>query len=385
MDPGETAQFMAMTNLPTSIAKGVSRFFRWWGGEMAAFLPAVLRGRLEGGGQRLIVEISDERARFDFENGRDTRPLGEVTISSADLAGRPDSGQRDSISRIVRGARARFAEVVLKMPRDKVLRRLVDLPAAAAENLREVLGFEMDRHTPFKADEVYFDYRLEGSDPERKRIKVDLVVVPRAVADQVVQLATSWGLAPDRLAVGGGPEEAARPFNLLPAGAARVRTGLGRHLVLALLVVALLLSAAALYLPLERERKLLAATKTELARVKGDAIAADNLKSQIEEILQRGSFVVERKRGEHSPIELLDELTQLVPDHTWVLKFGYRGERLTLSGYSAKPSSLIGLFEESAMLTGVRFSAPVTMDQKIGLERFNLEATVMPRSADNDS
>ena len=352
---------------------------------MAAFLPAALRGRLERGGQRLIVEISDERARFGFEKGRDTRPLGEVTISPAGLAGRPDAGQRDAVARIVRGARARFAEVVLKLPRDKVLRRLVDLPAAAAENLREVLGFEMDRHTPFKADEVYFDYRLEGSDPERKRIKVDLVVVPRAVADQVVQLATSWGLGPDRLAVGGGPEEAARPFNLLPAGAVRTRTGLGRHLVLALLVVALLLSAAALYLPLERERKLLAATEAELARVKGEAIAADNLKSQIEEILQRGSFVVERKRGEHGPIALLDELSRLVPDHTWVLKFGYRGGRLTLSGYSAKPSSLIGLLEESAMLTGVRFSAPVTMDQKIGLERFNLEATVMPRSADNDS
>jgi general secretion pathway protein L len=168
-----------------------------------------------------------------------------------------------------------------------------------------------------------------------------------------------------------------------PADAARARTGLGRHLVLALLVVALLLSAAALYLPLERERKLLAATESELAVVKGEAIAADNLKSQIEEILQRGSFVVERKRGEHGAIELLDEITRLVPDHTWVLKFGFRGERLTLSGYSAKPSSLIGLFEESAMLTGVRFSSPVTMDQKIGLERFNLEATVIPRSADN--
>ncbi len=131
---------------------------------MAAFLPATLRGRLERGGQRLIVEISDEWARFGFEKGRDTRPLGEVTISPAGLAGRPDSGQRDAVAKIVRGARARFAEVVLKMPRDKVLRRLVDLPAAAAENLREVLGFEMDRHTPFNADEVYFDYRPRPQD-----------------------------------------------------------------------------------------------------------------------------------------------------------------------------------------------------------------------------
>ena len=373
-----------MTNLSIPITEGISGFFRWWGGEMAAFLPVRLRARLERGGQRLTVEISDQWARFGFEKGREKRPLGEVTISPASLAGQRDAGQHDAVARIVRDAGVRSAEVVLRLPRDKVLRRLVDLPAAAAENLREVLGFEMDRHTPFKADEVYFDYRLEGSDLERKRIKVDLLVVPRTVADQSVQLATSWGLAPDRLVAGGESAEAARPFNLLPAGAVRARTGFGGRLALVLLVVAALLAAAALYLPLERERLRLAATEAELAKVRGEALAADGLKSQIEEMLERGGFVVERKRGEHSAIELLDELTRLLPDHTWVLKFGLRNGRLTLSGYSAKPSALIGLLEESEMLSGVRFSSPVTMDQKIGLERFNLTATLIPRIADND-
>jgi general secretion pathway protein L len=368
-----------MANLPIQISDGVSGFFRWWGGEMAAFLPAGLRARLERGGQRLTVEISDRRALFGFEKGRETRPLGEVTISPAGLAGQRDAGQHDAVARIVRGAGVRSAEVVLRLPRDKVLRRLVDLPAAAAENLREVLGFEMDRHTPFKAGEVYFDYRLEGSDPDRKRIKVDLVVVPRTVVDQAVQLATSWGLAPDRVAAGGEPAEAARPFNLLPAGAVRTRTGLGGRLAPVLLVLAVLLSAAALYLPLERKQQLLAATEAELAKVRGQAIAVDGLKTQIADMLQRGSFVVDRKRGEHGPVELLDELTRLLPDHTWVLKFGLRGGRLTLSGYSAKPSALIGLLEKSEMLSAVRFSSPVTMDQKIGLERFNLTATLISR------
>ena len=374
---------MAMANLPVPITERISGFFRWWGGEMAAFLPAALRARLERGGQRLTVEISEQRALFGFEKGRETRALGEVTISPAGLAGQRDAGQRNAVAGIVRGAGVRTAEVVLRLPRDKVLRRLVDLPAAAAENLREVLGFEMDRHTPFKADEVYFDYRLEGSDPERKRIKVDLVVVPRTVADQAVQLARSWGLAPDRLAAGGEPAEAAaRPFNLLPASAFRTRTGLGRRLAVALLVVAALLAATALYLPLERERMLLAATEAELAKVRSEALAADGLKTQIEEMLQRGSFVVERKRGEYGAIELLDELTRLLPDHTWVLKFGLRDGRRTLSGASAKPTSLIGLLEQSELLAGVRFSSPVTMDQKIGLERFNLTAMLASRGPD---
>ena len=370
---------MAMESLQIQIIERISGFFRWWGGEMAAVLPAGLRARFGRGVQRLTVDISEHRALFGFEKGRETRALGEVTISPAGLTGQRDAGQRDAVARIVRDAGVRSAEVVLRLPRDKVLRRLVDLPAAAAENLREVLGFEMDRHTPFKSGEVYFDYRLEGSDPERKRIKVDLVVVPRTVADQAVRLATSWGLAPDRLDAGGGPAEAARSFNLLPAGAVRSRTGLGGRLAVVLLIVAALLSSAALYLPLERERTLLAAIETELAKVRGEALAADGLKTQIEELLQRGSFVVERKRREYGTIELLDELTRVLPDHTWVLKFGLRDGRLTLSGYSGKPSSLIGLLEASELLSEVRFSSPVTMDQKIGLERFNLTAEITPK------
>ena len=52
---------------------------------------------------------------------------------------------------------------------------------------------------------------------------------------------------------------------------------------------------------------------------------------------------------------------------------------LNLSGYSKKPSTLIGLLEQSEMLTSVRFSSPVTLDQRLGLHRFNLAASVLGR------
>ncbi len=371
-----------MAIFPISIVQGVSGFFRWWGGEVAACLPARLRERLARGGQRLTIEVSETEVRFSIAKGQEQRSIGEISISAGGLSGQRDAGQRDAVARIVRQAGVRSAEVVLQLPRDKVLRRLVDLPAAAAENLREVLGFEMDRHTPFKAEEVYFDYRLEGGDAERKRIKVDLVVVPRAIADLAVRLTSSWGLDPDRLAAGEEAASGARPFNLLPPGVARSRGGFGQRLTWALFALACLLSATAIYLPLEHKREILAATEVELAWAKAEAVQVDELRDQVQEILERGSFVVQRKRSERGVTELLDELTRLLPDHTWVLKFGLRDGRLSLSGYSAKPSSLIGLLEQSEMLTEVRFSSPVTMDQKIGLERFNLTATMTGRGGD---
>ncbi len=368
-----------MSILPTPVTQSVSRFFSWWGGELAACLPPRLRERFARTRERLVIEISETTAVFTHGRGRDSQPLGELSVSAAGLAGQRDAGQREAVARIIQSAGLRSGEVVLKVPRGKVLRRLVELPAAAAENLGEVLGFEMDRHTPFKAEEVYFDYRVEGSDPERKRIKVDLVVVPRTVADQAMRLVSSWGLEPDQLAAGDESDDGARSFNLLPPGAARSRAAFGRRLVAGLSVLTGVLVLVALYAPLHQRQEILAATEAQLARARAEALEADALKAQVEEMQERSRFVVQRKRTERSMTEVLDELTRVLPDHTWVLKLGVRDAQLTISGYSAKPSSLIGLLEQSAALTEVRFSSPVTMDRKIGLDRFNLTATLTRR------
>ena len=373
--------------LQGAVTQGLAGFFRWWGGELAACLPVRARGRFGRSRQQLLIEVSDTAARLTYQKNRGQRLLGTLAISSPDVSGQRDSdvsehrdtGQRAAVTQMIRKAGVGSVEVVLTVPREKVLRRRVELPIAAGENLREVLGFEMDRHTPFKTDEVYFDYRIDATDSERKRIKVDLVVVPRPIADQAVRVVRSWGLAPDRLAIDEGLVNGVTSFNLLPPGVAREGSSVRHWLTGLLAVMVCALLAIDVYLPLDQKREQLAQLQAQLTQVQAEAVQADGMRKQIEALLERGRFVVERKHREPSATEVLDELTRLLPDHTWVLKLGLRDKKLTLSGYSAKPSSLIGLLERSDMLKEVRFSSPVTMDQRIGLERFNLTATVADR------
>ena len=96
----------------------------------------------------------------------------------------------------------------------------------------------------------------------------------------------------------------------------------------------------------------------------------------LKEMAERSRFVMAQKRDRFAVMDMLSEVTRLLPDDTWVLQFGRRGDRLTVSGYSVKPSSLIGILEDSRMFTGVRFSSPVTVDPRVGKERFNISATV---------
>jgi hypothetical protein len=54
--------------------------------------------------------------------------------------------------------------ILLCLANTKVLRQIITLPLAAEENLQQTLRFEIDRYTPFRADQVYFDYRIKARD-----------------------------------------------------------------------------------------------------------------------------------------------------------------------------------------------------------------------------
>ena len=68
------------------------------------------------------------------------------------------------------------------------------MPAAAAERLRDVVGFEIERQTPFAADAVAFDARVLARREGDGAIDAELVAVPRAALDP--QLAALGPLAP---------------------------------------------------------------------------------------------------------------------------------------------------------------------------------------------
>ena len=61
------------------------------------------------------------------------------------------------LARMVDGAAAGSVRVVVSLPPREVLRRTITLPAAVEENLRQALTYDLDRHTPFKPEELYFD------------------------------------------------------------------------------------------------------------------------------------------------------------------------------------------------------------------------------------
>ena len=164
------------------------------------------------------------------------------------------------------------------------------------------------------------------------------MVVTKDIANRAIGLVNDWGLQPDRLAITSNPDED-EGFNLLPSisDGGRKRPALRTSALVGATICGLL--AVALYFPLAKKQDQLAAQEAMLKQIRAEAAEADRLTKRVTEVTERSNFVMNQKRSRITVTELLNEVTEILPDNTWVLQFGRRGERMTISGYSVKRSA----------------------------------------------
>jgi len=75
---------------------------------------------------------------------------------------------------------------------------------------------------------------------------------------------------------------------------------------------------------------------------------------------------------------VLDALSQILPDHTYVTELRIEDNKLRLSGVTKDAPSLIALIEQSGRFTRATFSAPTTQSPSEPGERFHIEADIAP-------
>ena len=365
----DTAEFGGVTSI-RSLPGAVAGFVRWWGRELVACVPARLRSLLRRQSGTLIVGFERDEAVLRFRRAGTLAEIGRIGFD-------PDAPEaaRGGVSALVARVRRKAEQTVLVLPDHMVLRRVVELPLAARENLREVMSFELDRFTPFAPDEVMFDLRPLSADPEAQTLAVDLAAVPRDQAARLEAAAEAWGLTSDIVCFA-DQRDAEAPDAAFVFRRPEIRRGASGRLALALWICAGVIAAALVALPLHRQQAVLDDLQAQLLDRRTEAAAVDVLRRQVAETAAVTDQLVDRKRASPAAVALLAELTELLPDDTWLLQIRMFDDQLTMAGYSGGASALIPILEGSDLFAEVRFEAPVTLDGRIGLERFNLSAEI---------
>jgi general secretion pathway protein L len=329
-----------------------------------AALPPRWRDRLVGDAQRLCLVRRETSLALLASSHRGDRPLGEVPLDAElleDLRARADAS-----------GTPRW----LLIPAASVLRRVLTLPAAAEPRLREVLAFELDRQTPFSADQVSFQGRVLGRDLAAQQLRVELLVLPRARLE--AELAAIGPLARGLAGVDVVEADGRRlGLNLLPDAARAERRDPVRrlHLALAAITVVGLLGTLALTLHNRAERR--DELRALVAGANDQAREARLLRNQLVSSAQAANFLAATRAGRPTTLEVLDELTRRIPDDTSLDKLAINGDQLVMVGQSRAAPALVALLEASPLITEPALSGVVQSDPRTGRDRFTLTARVV--------
>lgn len=355
----------------------LASIWRWWMDELAQVAPerfASLRGvarvpQLALEGDDLVLVAPRSAA------GSDAR----VALATLDPQ-RRRLAVRSLLERVgeTRG-RARVS-----LSHDEALVRRATMPAATEENLRQVLGFEMDRLTPFRADDVYFDYRVTSRDSAAATLAVLLAVARRDLVDARVEMFRSLGLSVQGVTVRDEAAHVATPLDLLPSEQRGERETANERMVRhSLMGAVVLLLLVALLFPVWRKRQTVIALHPVVGKAQSEALATDALARNLERQVADYNFLLAKKHGTQPPLAFVEDVSRLLPDNTWVqqldIKMAGKTRELQITGETASSSRLVELLEQSTLLQNATPRGTITRGQTPNSERFMIAAETRAR------
>ena len=367
-----------LRSAPSAWRSRFDPFWRWWTGELAKLLPARF-GNLSGVSRAPLVSLEDDAIVVLEARGPMLAEIARAPVATLDPEGR-----RLALRNLIAGTGATETRVRLTLGRDEALLRRVSLPLATEENLAQVLAFEMDRLSPFRAEDVYFDHRIASRDASAGKVMVDLAVARRELVDARVAALREWGAEVDGVMLADDVARSATPLDLLPEtqheGHEMSRE---RTIQLGLGALVILLLALALVLPIWQKREAVIALMPVVNKAKMEAEATDALSRELEKQVGDYNFLLSKKHGSHPTLALIEEISRLLPDNTWVQSLDIRPSgkirEVQIAGETPSSSKLIEIFEQA---TTVRNAAPrgtVTAGSQPRTERFVIAAEVKPR------
>ncbi len=357
-------------NLNTNIDFDLNRFFLWWGHELAFLVPEKIRKALSDKSGYVYLSISADSLQFNRIVAGNKQGIAELSFTGN------DEEQQKQLTGIL--SKLEKEHFVLRLKSDQAIKKILYLPAAAKENLHQVVAYEMDRYTPFTADQVYYAIQLLEK-KENGQIKVLLICTPKRILDPLFQQLNALDIHPvvvDCEEVSNNVSDKRNCYNLLPEWKKPVRDRFTRGLIAGLSLMLLLLTLAVVILPVWHEKRTVESLREQVKALEKETRIVQAQQLEIDAVIEETLTLINIKNNAPLVIQLINILSRLMPDETWLTHLKYSKAKLQIQGQSPAASALIGILEGSAMFSNARFVSPLTQDKKTGKERFQISVDV---------
>jgi general secretion pathway protein L len=349
----------------------VGKFVTWWLGELKLAMPAAWQQKLQHAMRRVTLALDGETLVVGVDENRRLSRFESLSLS------RDAALQRQEVDDLLERNELLEAPRFILLDRDFALVKDLKLPLAAESNLAQVLSFEMDRQTPFRASNVYFDWQILERDGASGQLRLKLFVVPRPTADRVMRVLTDRGFALAGIDIRDGDRTLG--LNLLPLEQRVRTTNRKARLNLVLGGACALLLAAVMAQSLALRSHQVEELEAAIADVQGEARQVAQIRKQIEDASAAAGFLASRRAESPLAIELLADVTRLLPDDTFLDRLVIGSTNVQMQGKSQNAQQLIEKVNESEMLDAAAFRGSTRLDARSGLEIFEVNARIVPK------
>ncbi|MBB6184579.1 general secretion pathway protein L [Oleiagrimonas soli] len=348
-------------------------FLHWWGAELRACLPVRWRAALMRGAQWRMLLPDGERWRVCAPGRADALAYIDASLSPAQ--------QQAALREACVDIDPQDLHLALCLPAGAVLRRRLKLPAAATANLRQVVAYEMDRQTPFAADQVYFD-PLESTPPKSgDALEVELVATPRQRLEPLLERLREAGIEVDAVDALDGDQRLGA--NLLPPEQRRRRVNPRQRLNLALGALFLLLLVLAMGQWLHNRRAVIDAMQAHVDTMHDEARSVMKLRQRLVASAGAAGFLARQRAQSPTVLAVLDDVSTRLPMDTWLERFNIGDDgSVGMQGQSPQAARLVDLLKKSPYLSEPGFQGVIQTDPRTHKERFFLTAHLKTADAD---
>ncbi len=347
-----------------SIVRQIGDSFLRWIEAVAASVQAVLN-RFGSQRQVVVTEVGPDTFTLHAVGGaKDVSvPDQEIHIAQGAVA----EGLAADWPTWIRGSR-----VQLILQPSRFMFRPLELPKRASEFLAGIVRAQIDRLTPWTAAEAVYSW-TPAVEAANDRIQLTVAATARSMVMPYVQALSALGAASIAVSTTAAGSAAAtlNVFDQRSAGALDV-TRIRRILTLVFAVsgvTAVLASGVSSIVvdSLDSEQQDI----THKITVRRAALRK-NVDGGAQRMLER------RKQTTPASVIVIEALSKLLPDHTYVTELRVEGGKVQVAGVTADAPSLIRLMEQSPHFARATFYAPTTRSPGETGERFHIEALLKP-------
>jgi len=367
-----------MLNLNSTIDMDFKTFLRWWRRELSFLMPEKIRRLINDKQGFIIVNPQAGRLHLTYVDNEQSIELATLDRHETALA------QYQAI--LAQDEKLTKANIVLRLSGSDALVKELLLPTAAKENLRQVVAYELDRYTPFKAEQVYFAVKLMEGQHEPGQIRVMLVLTTRELLDGLYEDMKTLGMSPLFVDYEGFPNALdyyRDGYNLLPEQHRQNIAKTPGLIYSGLIALAVVLFIASLVLPVWFQYQTVQALTEKVQRIEKEAKKIKLLQAKVDAVIKETQELLDEKTATPAMVVILNTLSTIMKDDTSLAYLQYSDGHLQIQGESPAASTLIAVLEDSESFSNARFVSPVTQDNISKLERFQITVDVTRKGGGN--